>query len=129
MVDAPKQYRKTVQHQENVFCCYWEIHGKDILYLYFCWIIYIISANEPSAIPETSERWTDDVYKLYFRKSSFTLKDLVRDVQKVIQSFPNTTGQSYIPCEAQLFLPLESSMVTYAYKAGVKKLTTFNNKS
>ena len=61
---------------------------RHSLSLFFCWIIHIISANEPSAIPETSERWTDDVYKLYFKKSSFTLKDLVYDVQKVIQSFP-----------------------------------------
>ena len=85
MVDAPKQYRKTVQHQRMQM--FLETTTVFSIFI-FCWIIHIISANEPSAIPETSERWTDDVYKLYFKKSSFTLKDLVCDIQKVIQSFP-----------------------------------------
>lgn len=108
--------------------CFWKQQSYSHFF-YFCWIVCIISANEPSAIPETSERWTDNAYQFDFKKSYFTLLDLVHDVQKVIQSFPNTTGPSYILYEAQLFLPLESSMMTYAYKAGVKKLTTFNNKS
>ena len=88
MVDAPKQYRKTVQHRENVFVVIGKYTTKTFSIFIFCWIIHIISTNEPSAIPETSERWTDGVYKLYFKKSSFTLKDLVCDIQKVIQSFP-----------------------------------------
>lgn len=57
-VAVPNQYRKTVQ-QQRMFFMYLGNTQEDILNSYFCWIMLTISANEPSAIPETSERWTD----------------------------------------------------------------------
>ena len=71
MADAPKQYRKTVQHQGMFFFVLGNTQGRYSHFL-FLWAIFIISANEPSTIPETLERWTDDEYKLYFRKFSYT---------------------------------------------------------
>lgn len=53
---------------------------EDILEFYFCWIMLTISANEPSAIPETSERWTDGQHQFNFKKVNFTLLNLTYDM-------------------------------------------------